>query len=668
MVILTDEQRRAAHTIHQSIALVAPAGSGKTAVLVERYLALLKTHTPHQILTCTFTNEAADQLRARVVGILKAENKPAPLVELVENSPLIGTLHSFCLQIVRQYGRFAGLKDFDSILTSFAFEVEFANAYSRWLTALPKEVLEAGLEYFGHRELKQIVRDGYHDREMLLLTLPEVDKDPTHPLAPIKKELRRFVIDLNVALLGRGLYSFDDLELQARRLLRDYPQVRGRIQREIRALLVDEFQDTSPNQWEILQYILGEEPGKLFIVGDPRQSIYGFRRAEPALFSQASNKISEKGGLALELTLNFRTAHGLLQEINRLSASDMKAFHEGDSGNFYAFRYACEEGAKRAEMQKAEMALILKRVQELLAEGIEPHDIALLFRVGDRVTEFSAELQKLGIASICHRSGSVFENYEVLDLYHFLKTLNEPNDSFHLSAFLLGSYVKASGKERWELRQGEPGTRRLGQVEETLVTALKKSGKHPWLMELLESEERNALKCLEILFANTQTFPVNHELFLILLQELQDLTVTEAAERMEIWKGAGLSYSSNPESSQSGISLMTVHAAKGLEFKHVLIADCLRSTPKNAGPLLLKKGIAPGVRYKVDGDTATSPTYTTIRDSRRQADDLESERILYVAMTRAKQSLSVFLPENVKEIPKGTWAEMIQKALAQVNH
>src|SRR5690606_27844463 len=102
---------------------------------------------------------------------------------------------------------------------------------------------------------------------------------------------------------------------------RDYASVRKHLQTEVALLLVDEFQDTSRQQWELLELLTGGDTRKFFLVGDPKQSIYSFRYAEVALFEQAKEKVLSQGGLSLVLSHNFRSSPTLIEHINRFSKS-----------------------------------------------------------------------------------------------------------------------------------------------------------------------------------------------------------------------------------------------------------------------------------------------------------------------------------------------------------
>ena len=165
-VYFTEEQRIAATLLDRPMALLAAAGSGKTTVLVHRYLSLLgQGRQPSQILTVTFTNEAADQLRARITKYLKeTEGVPEKTLLSIETTPNIGTIHGFCYQLLDQYGTVIGLPSIRNIVTGFELANAFEQAYQEWLEKLPLESLRFLLGYFSHTEIKSVVNELFQER------------------------------------------------------------------------------------------------------------------------------------------------------------------------------------------------------------------------------------------------------------------------------------------------------------------------------------------------------------------------------------------------------------------------------------------------------------------------------------------------------------------------
>ncbi len=318
---LTPEQRAAVTLSNRPLVLVAAAGSGKTTVLVDRYLATLRAGArPGQILTVTFTNEAAAQLRERILVRLEKEKAEPTVVEGVASTGLIGTIHGFCYGILNEFGSLLGLKSIEGIVSPFDQVTVFESSYRDWLDRLPSPRLEWLLQYFSSRELRSLVKEACSKRYRFQETLNHLSNETEDAtiLKAFHEDIAPLLATLESSFQGKGLYTFDDLEHLALRILETSGEAKDRIRKRLRYVLVDEFQDTSRLQWRILEEVIGEEWQKLFVVGDPKQSIYGFRQADVRLFKRVADSIQVLGGELRELSINFRTTPELLSPINQV--------------------------------------------------------------------------------------------------------------------------------------------------------------------------------------------------------------------------------------------------------------------------------------------------------------------------------------------------------------
>lgn len=663
---LTEEQSRAVETLDRAVALTAAAGSGKTTVLVERYVNLIsRGASPENILAITFTNEAADQIRERVLHRLAEEHLSPTLLDEVRRTPNLGTIHAFCYRVLDLYGSTLGLKGIKAVLSPFRFHALFDHAYQDWLKALPREDLSFLYDLWGHTELRGSFKNLYAKRFLFRETLSGLD--PKDPVARIGELAAPLFSRLEEELTEKGEYSFDDLEHLAERILKESPEARRRLGDQFKYLLIDEFQDTSRLQWTILQNLVQGDLKRLFVVGDPKQSIYRFRNADVKVFLEATQLLVQSGGEAQNLSANFRSAPPLIGKINKIA---QELFRESEvpfapmiagrppERNDLGFSLEKVPGAKDQLVQE-EVAKVSQRVKDLLSRGVVPTDIALLFRVSDRIPLYAEALAELGIETEAQTSQRLFCHYEILDLFHFLKTLEEPTNDFYFAAFLRSPYVKLSVAELTEIAS-HPGTTLYEKFFQRFPDRLG------WLRKLSESRTPGLMPALTTLFSETRSFPEEGRSLLALLEPLtnEELTVSEAASRIESWKNADVLVSDREASAnRKGVQLMTVHGSKGLEFSHALIVDTLRQQPRYYPTMRLSPGTPPALRFRSQGEWENTPLYEALSEENLAQELEESRRILYVALTRAKEAGYFYLPENPELIPKNTWAAWVAAVL-----
>jgi len=683
---MTPEQMQAATLLHHPISVMASAGSGKTTTMVERYLNLLKAgFSPRSILTVTFTKEAAEQLRDRILeGILQKGLDPK-WEEQVLNSSAIGTLHSLCYSVLNQYGNELGLPPVSQIIDDFAFYNAFEKHYQDWLSRLPTDSLNPLLDHFTHRELKTISQMIYKNRylffDCLRLAQDAGAKDIGAPvLVLLGKELKALTDSLSSSFHKKGHYSFDDLEHLCLRILKESTLARARLCEEYQQILVDEFQDTSPVQWQILTLLLGDNLNKLFIVGDPKQSIYGFRQAEPALFAEVTQLMSYRGGKQIDLIQNFRTQPRLLGDLNSVSASlfSEQSFSwnpmvsglslPADTSKRIGTRFfGPKEKTLRPEIYKAEIDAVCSFIDSCVENQVPLHSLAVLFRNADRISDFSKAFTERGWAHQCKKSDSLSKHLSAIEIVSYLRFFLDPFRDSELITVLRSKYFNWGYEDilTWlQKRKKNPA----GKAE-PLVQLLKQETPPglSWLIRLLESGETEIKILLETLFFETGQFPESREVFDALLKPLSapGLSVFDVRFLLDSFQDSEYLFQeqSSPTEQLQGIQLMTVHASKGLEFENVLLVDTVRQLPSETSPLLLKAGLPPGIRFWEKEKKVLSGSYQGLLEERKLKDQEESKRILYVAMTRAKKSLTVFMPfESAIAYPKNSWADLLAQA------
>lgn len=671
MFNFTEEQKSAALTLGIPMVVTAAAGSGKTTVLVARYLELLKSGLkPNEILTVTFTTDAAHQLKLRIKKALEKEESLAGLIEDVERTRFIGTIHSFCYFLLSEYGTLLGYPPIEEIMSDYQFQVAIDQSYRQWLNSLEPAQLTDFLSYMTRNDLKEVFCAFYEAKYDMTHFSNELSHE--RALNTFYSSVAPFLRKLEDSLFSEGLYRFNDLEQLSVLLLKNHSGVRSKLQSQFKSFLIDEFQDTSQSQWTLFQLLIGENHSKLFVVGDPKQSIYSFRHADVSLFSRVSQLTESWGGRIAELNTNFRTQSTLISDINRLSQHFFESspipFHpmisgterSGEGIKIHSYDCHTADGSK-LDKKEIELNCVLGAIDEYLAQGKKLNDLALLFRMGDRIDAYAAALKNRGLAVDCTQTLSLFSHHDVLNLNHYLKALHRPSDSFSLSAFLFSPWMGTPITTLANLRDDETALPFEEKVKQHFSPNLN------WFFALAEKPRISVREALFELFSNTHYFPAQSEAFLEWLKPLTEkhYEIKEALNDLDLWKKEGILFKAkHGNSSVDAIKLMTVHASKGLEFEHVFLVDNLRKSPTQLPVLLTSPSERPSMKYREKGEIIIPKQYARLKELKEQLDNEEARRILYVALTRAKTSLSFFLPSDMKGVPKGSWASLLSEALA----
>lgn len=501
------------------------------------------------------------------------------------------------------------------------------------------------------------------------------------------------VRNIRESFIRQGWLSFDGLLARARALLFEHPSVRERIKREYRALLVDEFQDTDPTQYEIILAIserqgtqaarwqeMALEPGKLFIVGDPKQSIYAFRRADIEAFDRVVEKITTEGGVVQALTTNFRSDGAVLEPINetfdrlferrplvqpanvRLEARPQRkpgsiepgvrlcvTTPDGEDDTFDA------AGATRAESE------VLARwlTEDILSRPtVKPGHVALLFRKLTQADAYLDALRRHEIPYIIEGEKHFYRRQEVIDLVNLLRVLDHPHDEIALAGLLRSPLGGMMDRELYELKQaghfnylvaGNLGTwphARAGTVRR-LYEHLSWLHRTIPILPLAEALELifDRLPLLELAAASLHGEQAVANLLKVKqtaasLADRPHMTLSGFVDLMiaRLEEQPDESESLLAEESLEAVHVLTIHKAKGLEFPIVVLPGLHQGSGRERS--------APQVSY--DWSSATyglslgrhrSLGSLLVQHKLRLREDAERRRVLYVGMTRAKELL-----------------------------
>ncbi len=554
------------------------------------------------------------------------------------------------------------------------------------------------------------IKDGFSELRKSLTKVYEIlSPDPAAFLQAAEYSLR--VLRVTEFVAGRyqeskaekGLLDFDDLLLQTRDLFRRDPQAKQRAAAGIEFLMVDEFQDTDPVQSEIVRALCGKEllTGKLFLVGDAKQSIYRFRRADPEVFHQLRQEIPEQG--RLPLSVNFRSQPAILNFTNCLFASAMEQYYEpltpfdGEQHSptpaiEFLFAAPDDPEIKGAEaLRETEADWIAARVRQLLEDEtpriwarnrqtgqrelrrVEPGDICILFRALSNVALYEKAFQQQDLDYYLVGGRAFYAQQEIYDLSNLCQYLDNADDELSLLGVLRSPFFSLSDDTLYTIVRNADSLTRAMQVEppeelrpeqhrqvryaqsvlqelrakkdrlslvEMLNLALERTGYDAALMNEFLGDRKlaNLRKLIELArnFEGTGLFTLKD-----FVQRIRDSILEESKEELA---------ATLPETSDV-VRLMTIHQSKGLEFPVVILADMDRKpAPGGTAPFLHPEW---GGLLNLPAERGTTPdnfAFKMHRGLEQRADEEETVRLLYVAVTRAADYLilSAGLPYDRK--------------------
>jgi ATP-dependent exoDNAse (exonuclease V) beta subunit len=479
--------------------------------------------------------------------------------------------------------------------------------------------------------------------------------------------------------------DFEDLQLYTRDLLRRDTRVLERERERFRAIAVDEFQDTNRLQCEIVDLLAGEvgdaspaEAGidELFFVGDEFQSIYRFRHADVEVFRERRSR----SGDILDLTLNYRSRPQLLEVVNRIFASDFGT----DFRPLAAAARSGEDSSPAVELlvtdkssyagsppgwREAEARHIATRVSELVESGeAAPGEIVLLFAAGTDSEIYERELRALGLPTYRATGRGYYGQQQVLDLLAYLRLLHNRYDDEALCTVLASPFVGVSNDALFLLRRAAPRRPLFTGLERGLPEGL--SGDDERLFRAFRQRYERLAASSEMLSLERlcEQIVCEHDYDLALLAQWDGrqryANVRKLARMARSFEelrgpdiegfvrfvtdlgasGASAQEAPSDEEGSDSVRLLTIHSAKGLEFRVVIVADAGRGNPRaSSGEILCLPDGRLGFKVADPGGGRRRPAlgYEEVRDEEAAQENAERKRLYYVAMTRAIDRLIV---------------------------
>ncbi len=597
---LNPEQKAAVLHEKGPLLVLAGAGSGKTRVITHRLARLVERGVdPRSIVSVTFTNKAADEMRERARRILGGR----PLLSFV------GTFHSFALRFLRRHAALAGLPPRFSIADS-ADQLALVKEAMEEI-GVSEQVLPAGA-----------VRARISSAKSSLITAQAYADSQTDYAG---ERVGRVFLLYEKKLAAAGALDFDDLIFRAVRLLRERAEVAQAEAARVRHLLIDEYQDTNTSQ-DALVKLLGRGADSLCAVGDEDQAIYRWRGAEVEHILRFDEDFP--GARIIPLERNYRSTSGILDAASGLVANNRRRRPK---------RLLADRGAGarvrlwRFDEDRTEAETVARAIEDR-RDGAG--DVAVLYRTNAQSRPFEEELVRRRIPYVVVGGMKFYERAEVKDALAYLRLAARPEDDLafrrvvNVPARGIGSATldriakaaRESGKSWWEASANPPAEltdrartalSRFRAIVSELAERAKTEPPSALLEHLLEATGYAAL------YDRTEDSEdvARRENLAELVSSAREFERRsgEDATLAEYLDSVSLATDAEAASGGRGVTLSTLHAAKGLEFPTVFVVG-------------LEEGYLP------HGQSA------------EDEDELEEERrLLYVGMTRAKDELTLTL-------------------------
>src|SRR5271154_1034054 len=602
---LNPRQREAVEHAEGPLLVLAGAGSGKTRVITHRIAHLMSAHhvPGWAILAVTFTNKAAGEMRERVQSLVSGLGS--------ESLPTVATFHSFCVRLLRREGApLAQIRrGFTTLFTIYDDDDQIS---------LLKGVYKSlGLDdkFMAYRAALSRISNAKSMKQ----TPEDLEREAADPIS------KRFAVvyeRYQAKFRESNALDFDDLLLEAVRLLQHDQLTREKLNRRYEFLMVDEYQDTNRSQYELMR-LLSAERGNIAVVGDEDQSIYGWRGANIRNILDFERDFP--GAVIIRLEQNYRSTKNILEAASSVVANNTERigkwlWTEAEAGQKISL-YESPDAENEA-------LWIADKVEASLQQN--PKDrVAILYRTNSQSRQIEEALRRYGRKYIVVGGFSFYQRAEVKDVLAYLKVLVSPQDSISLLRIIntparglgrttveqIEQYALANELSLWSALERMLEERAFpGRAEAAL------SGFHRMMAAMAEGvESRTIAETLRAILENTGYRKVLEEEGtqeaqgrLANLDELLNAAV-DSSERGETVRDfldhAALVSDADSVDERAPVSLLTMHNAKGLEFPIVFIAG-------------LEEGLFPHSR-SLDSGSAME----------------EERRLCYVGMTRAETKL-----------------------------
>lgn len=605
---LNEQQRDAVFHVEGPLLTLAGPGSGKTRVVTHRIAHLVQTGiSPFQILALTFTNKAAAEMRRRLEG-------------MIGQTPIwMGTFHGYCARFLREHGQAVGIPQNYSIYDP-------SDAKSAMKVAIEKTNVE-----LTHLNIDSIIREISNQKNRLVT--------PDSLTASARTALEHVIATVYPAyqqeLLKNAAVDFDDLLLHSAVILRDNPELRASMDAKHRFVLVDEYQDTNFAQYVIMRALAVDHPN-LNVTGDPDQSIYGWRGANINNILNFEKDFPATKIVRLEE--NYRSSPEILSIADQLIANNIQRKEKR--------LIPTQPSAARVRLtvylsDRDEANQIANRIAEMIGAGeATPGDFAILYRTNAHSRLFEQALAVRGLAYQMIGGFRFYQRQEIKDLLAYLMLLCNPADDVAFARVIntpprgigpktLNEIKRLAQAREVSLRTGLQLALQMG----LLSAKASKNARHflelfDTLGELSIGSVAELIRYLlkETNYVEYLTRKRSEEVDGSVSENIDELLADAAQVDRMFPEGDGLenfleqvaliSDTDQWDPNCERVTMMTMHSAKGLEFKHVFI-------------VAVEENVLPHIRSK---------------DTSSQIE--EERRLFFVAITRAERNLDISLAQR----------------------
>lgn len=598
---LNAQQKKAVVSDSSALLILAGAGSGKTRVLTTKiaYLILEKHVDPWEILAFTFTNKAATEMKERVA---KALERPV-------DSMWIGTFHSICVRILR--------REIERLGYTPNFTIYDTQDQKTLIKAIMKDqnLSDTGMNAGAYLSQIAALRGrgvSYEDA----LNAAHYDRE---------RVIARVYRDYEMQKRRNNALDFDDLIFQTLELLQNFPEVREKYRRQFRYLFVDEYQDTNHAQYELILALTSPE-AHISVVGDADQSIYGWRGADINNILDFEKDFQKSHTILLEQ--NYRSTKQILDAANHLIDHN----EQRRKKNLWTENAEGEPVRFRATQSEHEEAMtVLEWTEKAIRKGYRYADMAVLYRTNAQSRAIEEILMRSSVPYHVVGGLKFYDRAEIKDLIAYMNVVVNPTDDIALQRIINVPKrgIGAASVEALRKVAGENGMSMMDGLEDeeifSLLTSAQRSKMKPFRDLILSLREQLASMSL-VDFVNTVFSESGYRHMLEISETVEDQArmenveafVNAVAQYEEEEPEASISdYLQNlslfsdldkTEANETGMTLMTIHSAKGLEFPVVFLVG-------------LEEGLFPSRMSMEEGHLE------------------EERRLMYVAMTRAMKEL-----------------------------
>ncbi len=639
---LTSEQLAAVTHKDGPCLVVAGAGTGKTTVITQRIAHLIQEHgvTPDQVLALTFTDKAAGEMQGRLDELL-------PYGTFITTS----TFHGFCNDLIRRHAYRIGINPEARLITE-ADQTAILREYIEQLplrhyrrTYNPTPLLKQIAHYIENAKEAQLQPEQLitHAENAIKNAFDEAEAESAEQyleLAQCYKVAAQLYEKLEVL-------TYADLLRHTRDILQSSASVRKKEQDRFQYLLIDEYQDTNSIQAEIA-YLLAGDRANLFVVGDDDQAIYRFRGANVKNILDFKERFPN--AVVVTLTENYRSTQPILDAAYKLIQNNnphrletylniSKKLNSNKEGTVEPIYLHHSTGAHEAENVASE-------IERLITSGeFAATDIAIIARSHNQLDPFEEELQTLKVPINRIKEGNFYQEPSVVQALAYLRFLSAPQNSENLFHLLTGEPFSIAGEDviNWNvsarknhLSLWDTLNKPDSDLSESLSFAVQfyKSALHEhasdtpstalrlyiheskWQTKLVDAGEERAAIHLMSLYNQARTFQLLH-------QPTSVASFVDHCDRL-ISSGENINVQSEVDTAREGVTLITAHSSKGLEFPVVFVVNMvMRRFPLqiNGGDLKLPAELITPLKDNVPHE--------------------EERRLAYVAFTRAKELLYI---------------------------